>query len=578
MYERYKQLLFSSTILFSSYFCYDIPAALNKNIHLGDSKFSSFEITTLYSAYALPNIFVPLIFVFFKNFSRKNFNVFLSFLVFTGHLIFTIGIWKKTFLVMVLGRLVFGIGNETLFVIQSKLISTNFKGKELSFALATFTSLGRLGIVINFLITPLLARKFNNTLLSIVGLVLILISVMLNTLRKRSRLREVAANKPMYIKIFHEDISTRPNDKTEVHIPNIDICENEKPKFINDNCFFEDERNVWRREEVMESKPMKMPCRTGTFRYCLGNNGSREEYSKQCFNCDDCSDKSHLETKNNENRSLTKEEGIHSRDRNGNDKNGNDKNGKDRNSNDRSPTKEEGIHSKDRISKGENIYFKRPQKISFEKINPTDLIHAPLPKNSPKTINQNFYLLVLIAFLLAFIWAPFYNLGPLLFQKRYHYTIELSASIMGFLEIIQMFTIIVIGIISDLTGIKLLFIALGSLLLVLSHVLIFINYNLLVVILILGFAGPLHSCYWSCVVYLAPQEYLAVAFSVISSSLNLSFTLSPLIASYLLQINHNFDYLEVFSIILGAFTVCMVVVLNIIDFKKKLGMNKREMT
>lgn len=55
---------------------------------------------------------------------------------------------------MLVGRVVFGLGGESLSVAQSAIVSIWFKGKELAMALGMNISFSRLGSVINGLILP----------------------------------------------------------------------------------------------------------------------------------------------------------------------------------------------------------------------------------------------------------------------------------------------------------------------------------------------------------------------------------------------------------------------------------------
>ena len=65
-----------------------------------------------------------------------------------------LGGYIESFGVMLAGRVVFGLGGESLSVSQSAIVSKWFKGKELAFALAINLSFSRLGSVINGWIVP----------------------------------------------------------------------------------------------------------------------------------------------------------------------------------------------------------------------------------------------------------------------------------------------------------------------------------------------------------------------------------------------------------------------------------------
>ena len=58
-----------------------------------------------------------------------------SFIVCLGQTIFAIGVSTKWFSLMLIGRILFGIGGETISVAQASITTRWFSGKELSFAL-----------------------------------------------------------------------------------------------------------------------------------------------------------------------------------------------------------------------------------------------------------------------------------------------------------------------------------------------------------------------------------------------------------------------------------------------------------
>ncbi|KAI8833738.1 major facilitator superfamily domain-containing protein [Chytridium lagenaria] len=81
----------------------------------------------------------------------------LSALVCLGQILFAIGISSKKYWLMHLGRVVFGVGGESLSVAQTRITSKWFKGKEIAFALGVNLSVARLGSVMNDFISPHLA-------------------------------------------------------------------------------------------------------------------------------------------------------------------------------------------------------------------------------------------------------------------------------------------------------------------------------------------------------------------------------------------------------------------------------------
>lgn len=62
---------------------------------------------------------------------------------------------------MVIGRVIFGIGGESVSVIQSSITTMIFKDQELSFALGMNLCIARLGSVANSVLTPKLITNVN---------------------------------------------------------------------------------------------------------------------------------------------------------------------------------------------------------------------------------------------------------------------------------------------------------------------------------------------------------------------------------------------------------------------------------
>lgn len=66
-----------------------------------------------------------------------------------GQLVFTIGGYKNSYAIMMLGRFIFGLGGESMTVAQSAIVSSWFAGKELSFAFGINLSVARIGSSVN---------------------------------------------------------------------------------------------------------------------------------------------------------------------------------------------------------------------------------------------------------------------------------------------------------------------------------------------------------------------------------------------------------------------------------------------
>jgi MFS family permease len=161
---RWAILFFTCVMMIGNYYCYDIPAALNSQMDDYMGKPEDFEtlFSLLYTVYSIPNVILP----FFGGYFVDRLGVRLCLIVFAslitlGQFIFAIGLSAKSWPIMFLGRVVYGLGGENLGVGNSAILSIWFEGKELAFAFGLNLSIARLGSVINNLVSPTLANGMN---------------------------------------------------------------------------------------------------------------------------------------------------------------------------------------------------------------------------------------------------------------------------------------------------------------------------------------------------------------------------------------------------------------------------------
>ena len=162
--------------MFTYNYCYDNPAALIEQL-INDVGLSNVEYNLLYSVYAWPNIFVPIITGILVDWIGINTIIIIMFtLVLLGHGIFIWGVSNGNFMIMIIGRLIFGIGAESFEVAETPLIIEYFKGKELSFALGLNLSFSRIGSSINQFGTYVFYSNFGLIWSLLFGLILMLCS------------------------------------------------------------------------------------------------------------------------------------------------------------------------------------------------------------------------------------------------------------------------------------------------------------------------------------------------------------------------------------------------------------------
>src|SRR5512139_1741937 len=139
---RWVVLVFISLAMFGNYYVYDsispLADVLKAQLHFSDS-----DIGLLNAIYSIPNIFMVLIGGIIIDYigTRKATFLFALLCVIGAALTAVSG----TLWVMAAGRLVFGLGAESLIVAVTTAIAKWFKGKELSFAFGVNLTIARLG-------------------------------------------------------------------------------------------------------------------------------------------------------------------------------------------------------------------------------------------------------------------------------------------------------------------------------------------------------------------------------------------------------------------------------------------------
>ncbi|KAK9509921.1 hypothetical protein O3M35_004808 [Rhynocoris fuscipes] len=145
---RYLALTFMCFLGFGSYFCFDNPGAL-QDVITKDLMLSTTQFSYLYSFYSWPN--TVLCFVG-GVFGIRLGTVLYALIVFIGQLVFAFGSLLDSFRIMLLGRLIFGIGGESLAVAQNYYAVLWFKGRELNMIFGLQLSFARVGSAVNFII------------------------------------------------------------------------------------------------------------------------------------------------------------------------------------------------------------------------------------------------------------------------------------------------------------------------------------------------------------------------------------------------------------------------------------------
>jgi len=160
---RWIFLFFLCFLTFGSYWCYDIPSALENvlqpRLHINNSQFGLF-----YGVYNFMNIGLVLCGGYFiDRIGLRAGSILFCFFIALGQIIVSIGVSLSTphtaYVVMLIGRIVFSIGGESLSVAQSAYCSKWFGGKDLALSFGITLSFARIGSFANLVITPRLATS-----------------------------------------------------------------------------------------------------------------------------------------------------------------------------------------------------------------------------------------------------------------------------------------------------------------------------------------------------------------------------------------------------------------------------------
>jgi nitrate/nitrite transporter NarK len=155
----YLALFLISLAAMASYFAYDCIGPLTPLLK-DELGFSATQVYWLYSIYSIPVI----IFVVLGGVLADKLGVRKSAILFTA--VFTLGVIltaTQNFLIMLIGRFLFGIGAECYYVVMNKVLAKWFKDKGLALAFGINLFLCRAGTYIAFFGLPWLAENFSLT-------------------------------------------------------------------------------------------------------------------------------------------------------------------------------------------------------------------------------------------------------------------------------------------------------------------------------------------------------------------------------------------------------------------------------
>lgn len=167
-------------MVFGNYYCYDIPAALNVPLRdwLG-SDYNTFQwqLNLLYTVYSLPNVFLPLLGGYLVDrLGSSRMIIIFSTTIMLGATLFSFGISTRSFWLMLVGRVMFGLGGESLEVASATVVTDWFKGRGLALAFGINLSSARIATSSQDNLSPLIAGASSAPYAAWFGFVLCILS------------------------------------------------------------------------------------------------------------------------------------------------------------------------------------------------------------------------------------------------------------------------------------------------------------------------------------------------------------------------------------------------------------------
>jgi len=154
---RFMVLAFAALMAFGSYFAYDSVGAIETTL-IQVFHTDRAAIGAMYTMYSVAAVFAVLA----GGFLIDRVGVRLSSLIFSSFVVAGAALvaWAPSLPLLYAGRVLFGIGSESMYVAQSAIIARWFRGKELAMAFGITLTIARLGTLFSFNTEQLLASRF----------------------------------------------------------------------------------------------------------------------------------------------------------------------------------------------------------------------------------------------------------------------------------------------------------------------------------------------------------------------------------------------------------------------------------
>jgi len=159
--KRYRFIVLAlvCSYVIGNYFCYDYPAALELQIE-EEFNVSVSKYGLLYTGFAVPNLFMPVLGgIMFDRIGTRNALLIFTIILCVGQGLFTLGGYNMNFNLMFIGRIVFGVGCEAMYVGQSAIVSDYFINYELPLGMSMISCIPLIGSFVGGALQPVVYNK-----------------------------------------------------------------------------------------------------------------------------------------------------------------------------------------------------------------------------------------------------------------------------------------------------------------------------------------------------------------------------------------------------------------------------------
>ena len=170
LFMRWGVLILVCIVMIGTYYSLDIPAAIHHQLQdtlesgapTAATKNFEFYFNLLFSVYSIPNTVLP----FFggscvDRVGSSRSLVSFGILTLAGQLLVSVGGFARSWPIMLAGRFVYGLGGENICVATSTVLNEWFDGGEVALAFAISLATGRLGSVLNNVVSPGVANTIS---------------------------------------------------------------------------------------------------------------------------------------------------------------------------------------------------------------------------------------------------------------------------------------------------------------------------------------------------------------------------------------------------------------------------------